>query len=548
VSAASALQPHQDERTRLALAVVASPGDPTVRRAFAAALARAGEARAALDQYRTLLSVNPNDPEAAADAGVVAQRCGREEEVLPLVRSAAEANPGHARVWQVLGLVHRAIEDPAPAIEALERAASLAPRDPLIAHGRARAVFDAGRPAAPLFEQARRLNPDDKAVVAGLVAALFAEGRAEEAADRLRDELRRSPDWWEGHATLARYLWSLGDSDGFTASMEEAVKARPREIVVWRELLITLIHAEAYEAALEVVARGRAAAGDHPMFDANEATCHSELGHVAEADRLFAAIGPAADYTVILRHVRHLLRTGRPEQAEQVATAATAEGKGDFWPYLATIWRMTGNPLWQWLEGDPRLVGVYDVGASLSSLDRLAECLRGLHLSIRQPLDQSLRGGTQTDGILFARLEPEIRELRGAIAEAVRTHIAQLPPHDPRHPTLSAPRSRPVRFSGSWSVRLTDGGHHANHIHPAGWFSSAFYVALPAPERRGPEPAGWLTLGEPPAELGLDLAPFRLVEPKPGRLCLFPSTMWHGTRPFEAGERLTVAFDVARPF
>ncbi|MBK9588986.1 MAG: hypothetical protein IPO50_10640 [Sphingomonadales bacterium] len=38
----------------------------------------------------------------------------------------------------------------------------------------------------------------------------------------------------------------------------------------------------------------------------------------------------------------------------------------------------------------------------------------------------------------------------------------------------------------------------------------------------------------------------RLIEPKPGRLVMFPSTMWHGTVPFDAGERLTVAFDVPR--
>jgi tetratricopeptide (TPR) repeat protein len=37
-----------------------------------------------------------------------------------------------------------------------------------------------------------------------------------------------------------------------------------------------------------------------------------------------------------------------------------------------------------------------------------------------------------------------------------------------------------------------------------------------------------------------------IIEPKPGRLVLFPSIMWHGTRPFGAGERLT-GFDVRRP-
>jgi putative 2-oxoglutarate-Fe(II)-dependent oxygenase superfamily protein len=207
---------------------------------------------------------------------------------------------------------------------------------------------------------------------------------------------------------------------------------------------------------------------------------------------------------------------------------------------------MTGSPLWEWLEGDPRLVGTFDLAPALPALDALTEFLRSLHLTTHQPLEQSVRGGTQTDGILFMRTEPEIRSLRAAVVEAVRDHIAQLPPIDPGHPLLSRNRE-PIRFTGSWSIRLTGGGCHANHVHPAGWFSSALYVALPDPAERGPEPSGWLTLGEPPSELELDLPPFRLVEPQPGRLVLFPSTMWHGTRPFAAGERLTVAFDLAPP-
>ncbi len=57
---------------------------------------------------------------------------------------------------------------------------------------------------------------------------------------------------------------------------------------------------------------------------------------------------------------------------------------------------------------------------------------------------------------------------------------------------------------------------------------------------------GWLSLGEC-RELVPDLSPVRLIEPRPGRLVLFPSTIWHGTRPFPSGERLTVAFDIALP-
>lgn len=534
-----------DEQARLAAAVEAAPRDPNLRRMFAAFLAKSGEPRTALDHYRAVLQLLPNDPDAAADAGLMARRCTLEEEVLPLVEAAADANPGHPRLWQVLGLMRRGLDDLEPAIEALDHAARLAPRDPLIAHGRARSRFDAGRPATACYEEARKLAPADKSILLGYAAALIGEGRSSEAEAALLEELQRDPVWVEGHAALARQSWAMGDTATFTDSMEAALRIAPRQMTLWKELILVWMHAGAYEAALAVIERGRRIAGPDVLFDANEAACHAELGNTEKADSLFARLAELRDPTVMLRHVRHLLRTQRPREAERIALSAMGSPVAkDFFPYLSIAWRMSGDPLWEWLEGDPRLVGVYDLAGALPSLEALADCLRAQHLSVHQPLEQSLRGGTQTDGYLFARVDPEIRALRDAVVDAVREHVAQLPPPDPRHPQLG-PRRSPIRFNGAWSVRLTSGGRHANHIHPQGWFSSALYVALPEPEQRGPEPAGWLTLGEPQAELQLDLPPFRMVEPKPGRLALFPSTMWHGTRPFETGERLTVAFDVA---
>jgi hypothetical protein len=101
-----------------------------------------------------------------------------------------------------------------------------------------------------------------------------------------------------------------------------------------------------------------------------------------------------------------------------------------------------------------------------------------------------------------------------------------------------------MAFGPSWSVRLTEGGFHAAHFHPGGILSSACYISLPDSFASGEEKAGWLELGRPPAELGLDLPPLATFEPKPGRLVLFPSFLFHGTRPFRGGERLTVAFDL----
>jgi hypothetical protein len=205
---------------------------------------------------------------------------------------------------------------------------------------------------------------------------------------------------------------------------------------------------------------------------------------------------------------------------------------------------MMDDPRWNWLEGDDRFVGVYDIADRLPPLDTLAEALRRLHTLSEQPLEQSLRGGTQADGI-FLHVDPVMVALRDAIRTTVAEHLAQLPARDESHPLL-APRRDEIRFSGSWSVRLHGGGYHANHVHPAGWISSALYIALP-PDL-GRDGAGFLTLGDAKSPtLDVQTPPFRTIEPKPGRLALFPSYMWHGTKPFGEGERITVAFDVAVP-
>jgi hypothetical protein len=208
---------------------------------------------------------------------------------------------------------------------------------------------------------------------------------------------------------------------------------------------------------------------------------------------------------------------------------------------------MAGDQRLRWLEGDPSLVRLFDLTSALPPLGELAECLRALHVAKGEYVDQSVRGGTQTDGPLLTRIDPLIRRLRQAIVGAVETYVAELPEGDPRHPLLSRRRDRRIRFSGSWSVRLRGGGRHANHTHPQGWISSALYIALPSRTPSDSEDAGWFTLGEPQEQLRVDSPPWRTIEPKAGQLVLFPSWMWHGTRPFAEGERLTVAFDVRPP-
>ena len=466
---------------------------------------------------------------------------------LPLddVERALKVAPHDPRLWHIKGLMHRKEERRELAIPALQRAVQLAPDEPLIAHGYARTLLEAGLPCIEAFGRAVKLAPGNPDVTKGLSAALASEGRAADAIEGLEQVLRRSPLWTEGHVLLANLRWAEGERERFTRSYDEALKVHPNSLELRREQLIALVEAEHFDDAMTRIEQGRRLFGEHILFSSHEAAARSESGDSVGADPLFQELSKLDFPNIEMWHVRHLLRAGRAGEASSIIDRWLGTPHENlFWAYAASTWRLTGDCRSDWLEGDERLVGVCNIAELLPSLGRLADVLRNLHVSKSQFFSQSVRGGTQTDGNLFQRIDPEIVALREAIRQKVMEHSAQLPAVDPRHPLL---RDRPqkISFSGAWSVRLKAGGSHANHVHPMGWLSSAFYVVLP-PDL-GRNEAGLLTLGEPQAQLGLDVPPHRLVHPTPGCLALFPSWMWHGTRPFGEGERMTVAFDVARP-
>ncbi len=500
------------------------------------------------DEAQAVLSgLSLDDPATVFRVGIGLLNADRPEELLETARSAALRHRDNPRLNQLLGLTARATGHSRLALDAFGRAARLAPVDPLITHSHARAALEAGEPATALFDRAARLSPQDASVVLGRIAAIAADQSVDAAIEVLAQVVGKNALWFEGHRTLARLKGQQGLDPA--ESVTQALSQHPDQIDLHRELIAIRLEARDLDGADNAASIAFDQFGDQVWLAELCAHIASERGAFDQADKLFKALGPGNSLDLVAQRARHLIRANRPERAIELIEPWIANDNDRLlWPYLALAWRMTGDHRWTWLAGDERLIGVYDLGDRVGDLDVLADHLRGLHNAKGAPLDQSVRGGTQTDGNLLLRDEAPITGLRSRILETVADYITQLPPSESGHPFLIATRS-PIRIAGSWSVRLVDDGFHADHIHSQGWISSAFYVSLPggqdSPQCQGSED-GWLSLGEE-RDLVPELAPLRLVEPKPGRLVLFPSIMWHGTRPFAAGERLTVAFDIARP-
>ncbi len=152
------------------------------------------------------------------------------------------------------------------------------------------------------------------------------------------------------------------------------------------------------------------------------------------------------------------------------------------------------------------------------------------------------RGGAHT-GNLLDEPHPRVVRLAEALDSVLRQYLAALP-EDPGHPYLAW---RPERWRLEiWSVVLKSGGFQEPHIHPDGWVSGVCYLRVPGEIDTARDAAGWLEIGRPPAAHGPAAGlPVRTVQPRRGRLVLFPSSAWHRTLPFcSDGQRVCVAFDM----
>jgi tetratricopeptide (TPR) repeat protein len=334
-------------------------------------------------------------------------------------------------------------------------------------------------------------------------------------------------------------------------SLESAITQYPRELHLRLVAAELLRNAGMAERALDLLEEGIRRAPDSAAFLTSKGALLTDLDRIEEAlTYLRAARLRSPDSLAARRNlIPALLRSGAAAEVLGLCDELMERAPDD---QLTIAWRATAlrqlaDPAYARLYDYPRLVRSYLLRpappyADLAQFNAaFAQTLTGLHRHSQHPLAQSLRGGTQTERNL-PRDHPVVAAFFAMLDAPIRDYLSALDAGDRQHPTDRRMRDG-YRITGSWSVQLRPGGFHTNHVHPRGWLSSAYYVELPGGADDG-ERAGWIKFGEPGMSQPV-CPPDHFVKPEPGMLVLFPSHMWHGTVPFERGDRrLTAAFDV----
>jgi tetratricopeptide (TPR) repeat protein len=532
----------------------AAPREPMLACNLARALAGLGRIAEAGDAFHAAIKLRPDFVDARFELGQLWYRSRNYEEAEKCFRGLLRIMPSHLHAKMSLGVVLAEAGRPQEAETLLRRGLED------VADPQLKALFylhlslalrrqRKDEEALAACDQAQKLDPRVPDLALHRSEALENLERLDEALAVLRDNLARNPADPTAHHTYNHLLHRLGRKGEFLKSYDLAPQSRALLLDKAAFLAMDKQDAEVHAIYSAMLARdpGDPIAGVGVAVALSMMKRHDEAG--VAYDALLARHGGSAD--LYRRAAEPALMRGDPGKAAWFCEQALAlePGEGSCLALLSIASRMLEDGRDERLNGYDTLVRSFDLEppegfSNMADFNaELDQALGRWHRDTGEYLGQSLRGGTQTPDNLFGTGHALVKKIQARIDQVIERYIAELA-EDATHPFLSR-RTRDFRYSGSWSSRLRDCGFHVNHLHPMGWISSCYYVAVPDAAKDETTRQGWIKFGEPSMAVALKNPVRRAIQPVVGRLVLFPSYMWHGTIPFrDRADRTTIAFDV----
>jgi Flp pilus assembly protein TadD len=516
-------------------------------------LAARGRTDDAQDSYRNALSIDASFRPARLGLARLLNTVGQGGEAAQEIQPLIDQNAEDAEAWNVLGTSWRLLGRWEDAEYAFHEALAINPDYAVARH-------NLGALLAHLSRSEDALAQLDAAAAAGIrgpeidinrASALMELYRFDDADQVLAATIKVTAQAAGAQTLLARLRFMRGAAD-FADEYAAAISQWPGDVGLRLGYSRVLRGARLFDRAQEMLEVALEAEMKDPRLLAELAAIHLDAGRFDNALQCArsAARAGSNDSGVDDILIDALTSLGRADEAHSLVAAARKRNPLNQW-YVAmeaTVARLLGDARYEELYDYEKFVRMFTLSPppGWSSIEEfhndLIPALEKRHQYQAEPLDQSLRHGTQTPRGLLGDPDPIIQAFLGTLEEPIAQYRKDLG-FDPDHPLKSRNTGKSA-LAGCWSVRLGRGGYHVNHVHSEGWISSAYYVEVPSEVSDESAKSGWIKFGEPRFRVP-GAIPGKFVQPIVGRLVLFPSYMWHGTTAISGNEpRMTIAFDV----
>jgi len=486
------------------------PRDSEAHNSLGVILEGLGRFEEAESSYKKSVFLKPDNYGAHCNLGNVMRKLIKFEEAATAYRQAIAVQPGYAEAHNNLGVTLKELGK-------LEESEASCRRAIAIASGYAEAYYNLGNTLQELgriedaevnYRLAITLKTDYAEPHNNLGIMLEELGRFADAELSYRQAIALKSDFVDAYSNLGNVLKENGRFADAEASYRQAILLKPDWDNLHHNLGVLLFEGKRYDLAAE-------------QFELSD--IHKSKPYAIKCSYL-------QDEKAIFYEKFDLL----VNQGEINATIGSLGFRSEFKYGIKKSNSFCNDPLKYVLTSD--LNEQYDFEKIFVETAR--DVLTDSSVSYKS--QGHLTNGVQTAGNIFA----QSKVIKAKIEGIIHAEIAKYRIHfkDSGEGFIQSwPSSYEIR---GWLVSMQSGGKLAPHMHDTGWITGSVYINVP-PKSKTDNGNLVLCLSDQQHVLGVKKSHQSTIDVVTGSLCLFPSSLYHYTVPFEETEdRIVLAFDV----
>ena len=500
-----------------------------------------GDIRKAIRCYEKAIEIDPKYADVHNNLGVVFKEVGEIQKAKECYEKAIAINPNSLDAYNNLGVVFKEVGEIQKAKECYEKAIAIDPNYSN-AHNNLGVMFfdlDEAQKAISCYEKAIKANPNHTDAYNNLGAAFKEVGEYQKSLSHYEKVIDINPDYIGAHYNLGVVFQEIGEYPKAIIQYEKAIKADPKHIkahnnlgAIFNELGDNKKAIDCYEKviAIDPNNKGSLYSLGVVLFSIKQYKKAIEkfksVNFRDSKSFLLNCFYKLDDKSNFFKQLDDLIIQG---QTNAIIGSLTSRSEIKYGVKKVNLF--CDDPLKYAVKIN--LTEQCDFNNIFAKpIKNVLE--KGMYSARPQEL---LTNGHQTAGNLFNEKNDFLDKIKNIIHLEVDKYYDHF-----KESKEGFIKNWPKSYNiNAWLVIMKNGGKLAPHMHDYGWLSGSIYINVP-PKSKTDSGNLVVCIDEQISENDTQK---KVMDVVTGSLCLFPSSLYHYTIPFESGEeRIVLAFDI----
>ncbi|AAZ58582.1 TPR repeat [Prochlorococcus marinus str. NATL2A] len=504
-----------------------------------------GKLKEAEISTRKAIEIKPDLADSYYNLGIILKDLGKLKESETYTRKAIELNPNYAEAHSILGLILRDLGNLQEAESYTRKAIEIKPNYAEACSNLGLILKDSGQlqEAELSCRKAIEINPNFADAYSNLGGILSDLGKLKEAELSARKAIAIKPNYAEACSNLGIILKDLGNLQEAESYTRKAIEIKPNFAEALYSLGSLLIDLDKREEAMKSLLK---AVELKPALDKAVRDLAINLNYEKKFELALKYLSKNESISCQSLYLGCLLSLDREkefnEKYQELSKKRVCNAEiGGIIEHASIIYeKKYHSPFCNQAMKYVLFEKINEESFSTNDLNKMISYIKNEKTMMRY--QGTLHKGIQTSGNLFSLDLPFVRSIKKALEEKIELYRNKFKDSGQGF-ILNWPEKYELR---SWMISMKNGGFLAPHNHEYGWVTGSFYLQIPKYSNNDNH-SGDIAFSYKGPRYPNKGKNFNLMIKKIEirDICIFPSSLFHHTIPFESTEeRICFVFDL----